>query len=269
MESHGRAPPPAIRTAMRMSRYNSPTLKPTEIPNFAASLCLSDEIAEDESVQSAKLRSLPSVPDRSRPWGQYRETLRSQLYQDWEKDECVLEEEVAVQHTALAAAKPAIDLRQPKKRLTLFRPQPIKTAKSSTIPCVRPTMETHPKVLSSAGLRKHCKPACLPPLQAVSPQLSVTSKAQDLYPVVRLTIIESEELVESPVESAFEQLRVRKSPKMVEKPAETQVQRGNEGRFSLKTKYCEETAAMLGNTSSLARRRSDRMIVAERLFRHI
>jgi len=97
MESHEQAPPPAIRTAMRMSRYISPTPKPIEIPNFAASLCLSDEIAEDESVQSAKLRSLPSVPTRSQPWGQYREALRSQLYQDWEKDECVLEEEVPVQ----------------------------------------------------------------------------------------------------------------------------------------------------------------------------
>ena len=208
-------------------------------------------------------------------WGQYKESHPERLYANWETDECGLDDQTrSIGRHDSGITKSAYNL---NKRKSLFRPQPIKVGKPTTTSYIPTHTTTSQKVRSNSipsPLRKSFQPVEFPPISgALSANISPSMHRGSglvIQPTVRLTVIDSEELDESPaqIEPVLEKIREKKSEKHAQKSQQANLQRLRSFDTSLKTRYSEETAMVLGNTSSLARRRSEQMIVPARLLRH-
>jgi len=302
MEAQPHSSVPFIRTAMRMSRRTikvpkHPDLQPFQ--RYSSLVNLPGVAIEAESVQPAPIppvsrffqrSSLPEVlvnspylspvARRKPQWGHFREVHKDKMYENWEQDECALEQgspSVTAQKDGSVTAKASSDFRQLPRKMSLFRPRPSKLGKSLTTSTSRPTATVSPKVRHYSTSNNHLKTSKsvhFPALKEATalPLPAHRTSTYDLHiePVVYLTAIESEELDESPakIEEVLEILRERKSGKVAEKPPEVALRRASEVVLSSQSKYCNETAMVLGDTSSIVKRRNERMIIPERLFRH-
>jgi hypothetical protein len=91
-----------------------------------------------------------------------------------------------------------------------------------------------------------------------------------IQPELRLLRVTSEDLADSPrgFEDVLKEIRKKKNPKKTVKLSH--VRSPVHGICnSIMSRYNEETAHVLGDTKSQARRRSQQMVVPERLFRHM
>lgn len=300
METKNQLAPPVIRTAMRMSRRTIKVPKSTEASPYqslSAFLPPARTLSGNELLQPlvspqsghdarplqkhplleaiSKSPYLKPAIKRKQQWGQFRDTNPERLYANWETDECELDDPArSINRRDSGITKSAYSL---NKRKSLFRPQPIKLGKSTPASHIPQPTITSPKARSysiPSPLWKSFQPVELPPLPGTlsantSPS---TRKALEIViqPCVRLTAIDSEELDDSPaqIEPVLEKIREKKSNKPVPKPQQADLQMLRSFETSLKTRYSEETAIVLGNTSSLARRRSEQMTVPARLLRH-
>lgn len=305
MEANSQQVPPSIRSAMSMSRQ---TIKVPKSPNFSPFQTfsrlfpLSSAIPGDDLLQSlqspqtvhstrhpqknplleaiAHSQYLPHENRRKQQWGRYKEAHADKLYENWETDECTLEDKTTLAHSYEVGSSPSksgCSFKQSTRKVNLFRPRPIKVGVSRTIAHISPATATSQKPRSNSIPSKLWKPSKsveFPPLSGALSTPIIHHKAKNseivLQPTLRLTVIDSEEFDESPaqIETVFEKIKEKKREKPVKKPLETHVRRVSLAETSSNTRYSEDTAMVLGDTSSLARRRSQLMVVPARLLRH-
>lgn len=300
MEAKSQLSPPCIRSAMSMSRRAVTTPKSPNsslFQSFSSLFPLSQTSSGNhvlqplQPVRSARHCHRSSYhevithspyqsheKERKAQWGQYKETHADKLYENWETDECLLEDKNEFNRSlgsGISTSKSDCSFKVGPK-IRLFRPCPIKVGQRHTITHISHATATTPKSRSNSipnKLWKHSKSALFPPLSAASSSPMSHHKAKHseivLQPTLRLTVIDSEELDESPAQIVPEKKRDKRSEKPVPKPAESHIRRVSvPDASSNNTRYCEDTAAVLGDTSSLARRRSMQMVVPARLLRH-
>lgn len=87
-------------------------------------------------------------------------------------------------------------------------------------------------------------------------------------PVPRVFTVDSDDLQgdDYDVQEVLMYLRKKRSQKTLAPVTGPKI--GNTGKYSVKISYYEETAEVLGNTRNQARRRSGRIVLPSRLFRH-
>ena len=292
---------PVIRTAMQMSRRTVKTDKgsirlPVEIPSFTES-SNSDVPVQTCAVSALKaplplsnessMSSNPShvssspyldpIPRRKLHWGQFKQKHAEKLYENWERDECRLES-VSVD-APLFTKNPvflesrsdthALTLHFPAHKPVLFRPRQRKFSHLSYLsPPQRPA-----KVTVKSQRSRHHLPTPPQPVQVeTESHMNASHREEEIYPVLKLTQIDSCELESSLSDpgDVLESIRERRKFKSREHPPIPPVARPipTQG-ISLHMKYTEESAQVLGDTRSLLRRRSERMIIPARLLRDV
>lgn len=281
--------PHTIRTAMRMSR---PTVKAKKSLDAQSLLSLLTFHPQETPVggeaarlpgrkktvghahghhNSELLEGLANSPysaSKQPWWAAAQDKHKEQTYTNWETDECPLKEEdedCSSPHVCFQGSETVASahVKIPWKRPISIRPQAMKVSKSAILSPVRPPFHTRVKVRHPTF--HHSAHSQVPKQEALP---SALPQPQFLQPVLRLMAIESGDLDDSGegLEEVLKGLRERKV--RTQKPVWTDSHQQNRG-YNLRSSYSEETALVLGDTKSLARRRSDRMFIPERLFRHM
>lgn len=125
---------------------------------------------------------------------------------------------------------------------------------------------------------KHLKPSTPKPISVTSSETSVTKVCEKnsvkVIPVLCVFTVNSDDLREdkSELDAAVTHLKGEKSAKkanMLTTPLQSPKKRTETSCYSVKVSYCEDTARVLSDTRTLAKRRSVKNILSGRLFRHI
>jgi len=298
MDAEGIPTVHTIRTAMRMSRHTVKAKKSLDAQSPFSLLTFHppETGVEREAVRlpgrkktvrpshdhhSALLDGLANSPylasDAKPEWDTVRDKHKEKPYKNWEIDECPLEEANVASplphvhfHESDVVASNPVDLKIDRKRPLLFRPHPIKASKSTLLSPIRPTLDVHTRArhrtIHHSALKQ--SQTLLSPHSEAAVQSSVLPKAPVLQLVLRITAIESADLDESGegLEGVFKEPRAKRA--RVQKPIQTHFHRLS-AEYNPMTSYNEETALVLGDTKSIARRRSGQMIIPERLFRYM
>lgn len=276
---------PAIRTAMRMSRR---TVKPdkghVEVKS-ELQVCAEETspVHTVETIRSLERKptiqhknpmstsTFPSalvnspylspVAERRPHWSKFHQQHPEKLYMDWEKDEC------RVDH--LTSLSPKNDLYGRTKcnwnggKAILFRPKPRKGTDVHTT-TTRPIQVTNRRTYT----RRVNTYVGNTVNHSVEDRKEEKEPVKDveIYPTLKLTTIDSNELNNSSDDSPLSPYLRQKRQSKVNLHSKTYLS-PTEPRFT--RKYSDETAHVLGDTSSIVRRRSQRMVIAARLLKNI
>ena len=278
---------PAIRTAMRMSRS---IVQPAEAPSemvggfsaaadethpmhFAGSVRSSVRKATIRHKNTLSNSTLPSalanspylspVVKRRPQWSLFQQEHPDKLYTDWEIDECRLEH--------MTSLSPKNELRlgndlygrtfnSTGRKVTLFRPKPQKTTN------IQRPIQVNVRRTYIRKVNTDIRNTVIAD-KRVAEKEDEKEPVRDfkIYPTLKLTAIESDELNNSSGSSPITPHLRKKRQSIAKVPGNTHIS-PTEPRFT--RNYTEETAEVLGDTRSIVRRRSQRMVIAARLLRN-
>lgn len=268
---------PAIRTAMRMSRHTLKVRVSSDSPPLLTHLttfrvpATGTELQRKQTVRPNHIHHVSAVSGilGNSPYvactKRRKPTLKAFHKCKKGPESCKLDDceakkslslHLSVPEVRLVTSTSILDLKKERKRPVPNHPKPIVVASCS-----------HRQLLTHTG--EH-----IPPVQnhlTEAPSLPLSQNPLfSIHPVVHLQRIDSEDLQESPrrVEEVLMRLKEKRSPKSMKLQRTGRLQQG-QATGSLMAKYNEETAHVLGNTQTLARRRSGQMVVPERLFRYL
>ena len=232
------------------------------------------------------------VPRRLR-WKEILAAKGHSFLGDWENEECKLESDSLQMsdcsvstRVVNTSAHASVGVLGTKKRPILFRPKPLKFLSQKT--CIGPASVASVPALStptslkrthSLSSRVKEAPVLRKPMSKTSSAALLPLSVLPLKPavqtlktniVLRFTQIDSNELDESEneAESVLMHLQAQRKPRRssyeqwMDPPKHISDAKCGQ-------RYSEETAHVLGDTKSLAKRRSLQMKVPQRLFRHV
>ena len=198
MEAKSQLSTPSIRSAMSMSRKAATTPKSpnsslfhsfsglSSLPNAISGHDVLQPLRPPQPVHSSRhshrsslhevIAHSPYRPHENRhklQWGQYKETHADKLYENWETDECTLEDKNMSTYSlggGISTSKSRSSFKIGTK-VRLFHPRPIKVGKFHTVSHILPAAATTQKPRSNSipsKLLKHSESVQFPPLATTS-----------------------------------------------------------------------------------------------------